>query len=223
MSLSASLADCPLFEGIGSDQLEEMFGCFGARRLSFRRGDTIMSEGAPARDVGIMLRGRAQVIRTDYYGNRSIMMNIEGGQLFGESFACSKVEAMPVSVVAVEDCQVILIECRRILTVCSSACTFHSRLILNLLQIVADKNLAMNQKAMITSKRTTREKLMAYLLLMAKQAGSARFSVPFDRQGLAEYLEVDRSGLSSELSKLKKEGILDFYKSDFCLKRAIEG
>jgi len=167
--------------------------------------------------VGILIAGQVQLVRTDYYGNRSIMMNIRAGQLFAESFACARAARLPASVVAVEDCEVLLLDCRRVLTSCCNACAFHSRIIFNLLQIVAEKNLALHRKAMITSRRSTRGKLMTYLLLQAKEAGRADFTIPFDRQGLADYLEVDRSGLSAELSKLKKAGVLDYYRSDFRL------
>jgi len=182
-----------------------------------RQGGIILAEGAPAQDVGILIAGQVQLVRTDYYGNRSIMMNIRAGQLFAESFACARAARLPASVVAVEDCEVLLLDCRRVLTSCCNACAFHSRIIFNLLQIVAEKNLALHRKAMITSRRSTRGKLMTYLLLQAKEAGRADFTIPFDRQGLADYLEVDRSGLSAELSKLKKAGVLDYYRSDFRL------
>ena len=212
-----NLSRCPLFDGIRHDELDALMGCVGAREVSVRRNEAILREGEPAREIGILLSGRAQVVRTDYYGNRSIVVGIEAGELFGETFACAAVDALPVSVVAAEACSVLLINCQRLMTPCTQACGFHSRLIYNLLRIVASKNLIMHQKEMITSKRTTREKLMTYLLLQAKAAGNDRFSIPFDRQGLADFLGVDRSGLSSELGKLKREGILDYYKSDFRL------
>ena len=217
--LADTLQHCPLFEGIAPEDLTAMLGCLGARHISYAKGDILMDEGAPPKDVGILLKGQLQLIRTDYYGNRSIMMNIAPGQLFAESFACARAARLPASVVAVEDCEVLLLDCRRVLTSCCNACAFHSRIIFNLLQIVAEKNLALHRKAMITSRRSTREKLMTYLLLQAKEAGRADFTIPFDRQGLADYLEVDRSGLSAEMSKLKKEGVLDYFKSDFRLCR----
>lgn len=212
-----SLLHCALFDGIGADDLAGMLDCLGARRAAYARGEIILAEGAPAQDVGILIAGQVQLVRTDYYGNRSIMMNIRAGQLFAESFACARAARLPASVVAVEDCEVLLLDCRRVLTSCCNACAFHSRIIFNLLQIVAEKNLALHRKAMITSRRSTRGKLMTYLLLQAKEAGRADFTIPFDRQGLADYLEVDRSGLSAELSKLKKDGVLDYYRSDFRL------
>ena len=216
------LPSCPLFEGVSPQDLPGMLACLGARTLSAGRGQTILCEGDPARDVGVLLSGQAQIVRTDYFGNRTIIASVSPGELFAESFACAKAPQLPVSVVAARDCRYMLIDCRRIMTSCSQACAFHSRIIYNLLQLVASKNLAMHQRALITAGRTTREKLMTYLLMQAKAASSAHFSIPFDRQGLADYLGVDRSGLSAELSKLKKEGVLDYYKSDFRLLQAID-
>ena len=210
---SVLLPECPLFDGIEANHLSAMAGCLGAKTVFVKKNAPLLSEGAPARNIGILLTGRAQIIRTHYYGNRSIIMNVEAGQLFGEAFACADVESLPISVIAAEDSSALMIDCRRIMTTCSNACEFHSRLIYNLLKIVSRKNLALHQKAEITSCRTTREKLMTYLLLQAKQAGSARFTIPFDRQGLADFLEVARSGLCAEISKLKKQGALDYHKN----------
>ena len=215
------LLSCPLFAGVAPDDLSSMLSCLGTERRSSNKGEFILEEGTPATDVGILLSGRAQLILTDYYGNRSIILAIEPGELFGESFACAQAKRLPVSVVADENCEYMLIDCKRLLTGCSHACAFHSQVIFNLLQIVASKNIALNQRAIITSRRTTREKLLSFLHLQAKQAGAARFSIPFDRQELADYLEVDRSGLSAEMSKLKKEGALDYYKNSFHLLRQL--
>ena len=110
-----------------------------------------------------------------------------------------------------------LIDCRRITTSCSNACGFHSQMIYNLLQSVAMRNLEFHQKLQIVSKRTTRDKLMAYLLSEAKRCGSKSFTIPFDRQELADYLGVERSAMSAELSKLQKDGILQTNRSQFTL------
>lgn len=217
MTNYASMADCPLFDGIASEDYSGLLACLCARRMTACKGQTILSEGSPARDVGILLSGRAQLIRTDYYGNRSIMLDIMPGQLFAESFACSKASSLPVDVVAAEDCTYLLVDARRIMTSCSHACAFHSRMIFNLLQIVADRNLRLHERALITGKRTTREKLITYLLIRAKETGGSVFTIPFDRQALADYLEVDRSGLSTELSKLRREGYLEYRRSNFRL------
>ena len=156
-------------------------------------------------------------MREDFYGNRSIVAHIAPSELFGETYACAGVSSLPVSVVADEDSRILLLDSRRIATCCSNACEFHNRVIYNLLRLVATKNLVYDQKIQITSQRTTREKLMAYLLNQAKLQGSNSFTIPYDRQGLADYLEVDRSGLSAEISKLRKEGVLESEKNHFTL------
>ena len=119
--------------------------------------------------------------------------------------------------VADEDSQVLLMECRRITTSCCNACEFHNRIICNLLKLVAVNSLMFDLKIQVTSKRTTREKLMTYLLDQAKLRGSSSFTIPFDRQELAAYLEVDRSGRSAETSKLRPEGVLESEKNRFTL------
>ena len=211
------LETCPLFSGIQMDELQGLMGCLGGRLRKVEKGICILREGDPARDVGIVLSGAVQLVREDYYGNRSIVAYIGPGGLFAESYACAGVSALPVSVVADVDSEVLLIDCQRITVSCSNACAFHSRIIFNMLQLVAKSNLVYDQKIQITSQRTTREKLMTYLLNQAKLQNSNRFTIPYDRQELADYLEVDRSGLSAEISKLRKQGVLESEKNHFVL------
>ena len=213
----AILQQCPLFDGIDPKDLDAMMGCIGGRPISIAKGQPVFREGDPAVSVGIVLRGAVRLVRDDYYGNRSIVAHIAPGELFGESYACAGIPALPVSIVADEDSTVLLMDCRRITVTCSSACAFHSRIIYNLLRLVAEKNLVFDQKIQVTSKRSTREKLMTYLLNQAKLHGSNDFVIPYDRQELADYLEVDRSGLSAEISKLRRENILQSEKNRFIL------
>lgn len=211
------LCRCPMFNDIERDNLIAMIGCLGARVRNYKKGEVILAEGEPAKYIGIVLSGSARIIRIDYYGNRSIVANIEASQLFGESFACAGVDSLPVDVIATSDSAVLLIEAARIISTCNNACGFHRQMIFNLLRVVATKNLIFNQKIDITSKRSTREKLMTYLLLQAKENNCNSFEIPFDRQELADYLEVDRSGLSAEISKLRKEKILECERNRFTL------
>ena len=211
------LQACPLFDGVAREEMSAMLGCLGARSIGAARGQIIFSEGDPALYVGIVLEGAVRLIREDYYGNRSIVARITPGQVFGESYACAGLPRLPISVLAEEDCVCLLIDCRRITVSCTNACVFHSRMIFNLLRLVAEKNLLFHQKLEITSKRTTRDKLMAYLMSQAKRSGSDEFTIPFDRQALADYLEVDRSGLSSEIGKLRREGRIACDKNVFRL------
>lgn len=209
---------CPLFEGIHMEDLGSMLGCIGGRTVSAVKGEYLCREGDPAVYVGMVLSGAVRLEREDFYGNRSIVAHIGPAELFGETYACAHAATLPISVVADEDCRVLLMDCSRITKTCSHACSFHSRIIFNLLRVVAEKNMVYDQKIQITSKRTTREKLMTYLINQAKLQGSSSFRIPYDRQELADYLEVDRSGLSAEISKLRREGILDSDKNHFVLK-----
>ena len=209
------LERCPLFNGIRMEDLSAMMGCIGGRTVFVQKGQPVFREGDPATHLGMVLTGAVRLEREDYYGNRSIVAHIGPSALFGETYACAGVEYLPISVVADEDSTVLLMDCRRITVSCSNACAFHSRIIFNLLRLVAEKNLVYDQKIQFTSRRTTREKLMAYLLYQAKLHNSNYFSIPYDRQELADYLEVDRSGLSAEISKLRREGALECEKNQF--------
>ena len=211
------LLQCPLFAGIGAEELSGMLGCLAGRIIPMKKGQCLLREGDSAASIGIVLEGTVQLLREDYYGNRSIVGHIGPTQLFGETYAYAGAKSLPVSVVADADGKVLMISSQRISSCCTSACAHHNRMIANMLHLVASKNLMLHQKIFITSKRSTREKLMAFLLSQAKQAGSRSFTIPFDRLALADYLEVDRSGLSAEIGKLRKEGVLESDKNRFTL------
>lgn len=211
------LQNCPLFQNIEKENLNGLLHCLQATPIKVAKNQYILSEGTPAKYVGILLSGNARIEQEDYYGNRSIVANIAPGELFGESFACAGLNALPVNVIATQDCEIVLLDCMRLMTTCSNACEFHNTIIFNMLKIMATKNLSFHRKITITSKRSTREKLMAYLLSEAKAQNSRSFTIPFDRQALADYLGVDRSGLSAEISKLRQEGIIECKKGNFTL------
>lgn len=209
------LKKCSLFDDIADDNLSVMLGCLGAKIQHYTKNQTILTEGEPAKYIGVILSGSAQIVQIDYYGNRSIIANVDPAQLFGESFACAGIKVLPVNVVASSDTEVMLIDCRRILSLCSNSCAFHNQMIYNLMKVVATKNIIFNQKIAITSKRSTKEKLIAYLLAEAKKNQSDSFTIPYDRQELADYLGVERSGLSVEISKLKNTGMIEANKKHF--------
>ena len=211
------LRKCSLFADIEDQHLIAMLSCLGAKRESFDKKYTIFAEGNPAKYIGILLSGSAQIIRHDYYGNRSIVAGVLPGELFGESFACADIKTLPVSIVANEPCEVLLIDGSHVLHTCSNGCEFHRRMIYNLMRDLAAKNIMFHQKLDITGKRSTREKLLAYLAYVERQTGKNEFEIPFDRQELADYLEVDRSGLSAEIGKLRREGVIYCRKNHFVL------
>lgn len=211
------LLKTPLFSGVEPQELSALLGCMQARVNAVPKGSPVFLEGDPAGFLGVVLSGAVQIVRDDYYGNRSMLAHAQAGQLFGETYACSNTEKMPVSGYAVRDCEILWLSCRKMLTICGNACRFHNQLVTNLLQVVAEKNRELSQKIQFMSQKTTREKLMAYLSDQAKKAGSASFTIPFDRQALADYLGVERSAMSAELSKLRDSGILTAKGAHFTL------
>lgn len=212
------LSECSLFQGIAPLDQKRVMECLKGRSLKVPKGDTVFWEGDPAWFVGLVLSGAVQVVREDYYGNRSVMGLLMPGELFAEAFACAGIKTLPVSAVAKQDSEVLFLNCRHVMTSCTKACYFHHLLIRNLLQEMAQKNLMLSQKIRYMSEKTTKEKLMSYLLDQAKKQGSQEFTIPYDRQSLADYLGVERSAMSAELGKLKKEGVIDTKGAWFLLK-----
>lgn len=214
---SSILLQCPLFHGVRPEELSAMLGCLNASVRTCRKGEAILQEGDPATHLGILLSGQAQILREDYHGDRSIVTVVTPGQLFAETFACAQAEELPVTVMCTEPSQVMLIECARLTTTCAAACAHHQRIVLNLLRATAAKNMYLHRKLTILSQRTTREKLMTYLSDQARLHHSRAFTIPFDRQALADYLGVERSALSAEIGKLRDLGVLESQKSHFKL------
>lgn len=204
-----------LFKGIGEAEFQPLLSCLSAQEVYYEKDQTVFFSGESIEQFGIVLSGQVQVVDDDYYGNRNILAKIDAGNLFGESFAFATIDSLPVSVITTTESELLFIDHRRLATPCPRACAFHSRLIWNMMNIVSVKNIMLTQKIEFTSKRTTREKLLAYLAAEAKKNGNSRFSIPLNRQELADYLAVERSAMSAELSKLRNDGMLNFHKNQF--------
>jgi CRP-like cAMP-binding protein len=170
--------------------------------------------------VGLILSGSVHIVSEDFWGRKDILSQLGPGELFAESYSCAQADRLPMSVLAVENTDVMLLSCRKIITTCTSACSFHAQLIANMLQIISNKNILLMQKIEQLSKRTTREKLLAYLSAEAQKAGRSQFEIPFSRQEMADYLAVDRSAMSTELGKMREEGLVDYDRNRFELKGA---
>jgi len=209
------LKSVALFSGIQENDLQLLLSCLSAKTVHFEKNQMVFLSGEQTNDFGIVLSGQVQIFQEDYYGNKSIYANIGPGHLFGESFACAQIKSLPVSVMTTAESDLLFIDCRRLSSPCTNACAFHRLLIHNMLHIVARKNVSLAQKIEFTSKRTTREKLLSYFSAEARKAKSSRFTIPFNRQELADFLSVDRSAMSAELGKLRDEGALKFHKNEF--------
>lgn len=207
-----------LFSGISETELTAMLSCLETREERFPKDTFLLRTGDTAESIGLVLSGSVLVVQEDIWGNRNILSKAGPGQTFAAAYACAPGSLLNVSVLAETPVTAMFLNVKRVLNVCPSACEHHSRIIRNLLGELAEKNLRFGKKLTHMGQRTTRAKLMSYFSAEAQRLGSYEFDIPFSRQQLADYLAVERSGLSLELGKMRSEGLLDFYKSHFILK-----
>lgn len=206
-----------LFSGVKDTEITSMLHCLQAKLLTFKKGDYVLREGEHIDKLTILVEGKLLVQRDDFWGNRSIVNVIRIGEMFGEAYVAPESGSLLNDVIAEEDSTVIFFDVRRILTVCSTACRFHSMVVQNLFFALSEKNRKLVQKIGHMSKRSTRAKLLSYLSEEAKRHNNNRFTIPFTRQQLADFLCVDRSAMSNELCKMRDEGLLQFDKNKFIL------
>ena len=211
-----SLSKCLLFNGIKAEELTALLGCMQSKVIEFDKNKTVMQEGKVFDKLGILLEGNLQVVQYDYLGNRTIISTVEPLQIFGEAFSYVKTK-FPMNVETTEKSKVLFLISDRISNPCPNGCVFHKQLINNLLHILAHKNVNLTQKIECMSKRTTKEKLLTFLTLESIKQNSKEFYISYDRQSLADYLGVERSAMSAELSKLRKDGIIEYEKNHFKL------
>ena len=207
-----------LFSGISETELAAMLSCLGTKTGSFPKDTFLLRAGDTAESIGLVLSGSVLVVQEDIWGNRNILSKAGPGQTFAAAYACAPGSLLNVSVLAETPVTAMFLNVKRVLNVCPSACEHHSRIIRNLLGELAEKNLRFGEKLTHMGQRTTRAKLMSYLSAEAQRLGTCEFDIPFSRQQLADYLAVERTGLSQELGKMRSEGLLDFHKSHFILK-----
>ena len=206
-----------LFSGVGNDDILAMLNCLNATVREYHKGEYAFRQGEYIRDLMILAEGRLHIQKEDYWGNLNILNEIRPGEMFGEAYIVPNSGTLLNDVIAAETSTVLFFDMERVLTVCPSACPFHTQLIKNMFYTISDKNKSLVQKLSYMSERSTREKLLSYLSDEAKRQNSSSFSIPFNRQQLADFLSVDRSAMSNELCKLRDEGMLDFHKSEFTL------
>ncbi|MBB5182132.1 cyclic nucleotide-binding domain-containing protein [Catenisphaera adipataccumulans] len=206
-----------LFSNISKPELITLLPCLNGQKKTYTKEEYIYWAGDTITNVGLLLSGRAHIERYDYWGSRHIVHALQPGDLFGESYAASADSTLNVCVQADEDLTVLFLELPKILHMCRSACPFHARLIDNLVSLLANRNVMLNEKLTYITQHSLQDKILAYLSAESIRQHSAYFDIPFDRQQLADYLNADRSALSSALSKLKAKGIIDFQKNHFHL------
>lgn len=211
------LTKTKLFSGNSEEEIKVMLTCLGATEKFYGKGDTIYHEGDDITHMGMVLSGSVRMENDDLWGNTSILAHMSPGELFGETYACLPGEPLMVRVVAAESTHVLFLDAARLMKVCRNTCGHHARLIQNLLMSSAEKNINLSRRIFHTSSKTIRGRLLAYLSFQASRQNSREFTIPFNRQQLADYLSVDRSALSNELSKMQKEGLIKVEKNQFQL------
>ena len=211
------LAGTRLFQGIREHEIEARLTCLAAEERTYRKDAYIYRAGDVTGRLGVVMEGAVNIIKDDVWGNRKIIENIGGGQIFGETYACLKGEPLMVDVQASERSRILFMDVNRILTTCSSSCDFHNRLIRSLMYVLAGKNLMLTKKMDIITPKSLRERVMVYLSQESVKQGCRTVTVPFNRQQMADYLSVDRSALSAELSRMQRDGVISYEKNRFTI------
>lgn len=204
-----------LFTEIPDSDFSAMMRCIGYRIHSFRKGEIIALEGQYINHIGIVISGTVDVDKEDIWGNRTMLIRMCAGELFGESFACGSESESIVTFRASSKAEILFMPFQRIMTTCPNACKFHHQLITNMVRIIANKNRELMLKVEVVSKKTIREKILAYLSIQSRIFQSNEFDIPLSRTAMAEYLCVDRSAMTRELVNMKKEGSVCFTRNHF--------
>lgn len=210
-----------LFRGCSEEDITNMAEYLDFRTNKYRKGDVILGAGSIVTDIGLVLSGSVRIEHSDLWGNKSILGITPAGGVFAESYACIPNEPMMVDAVANEDCNILFISVPKLFMPCS-VCESQNRLIQNLVMISARKNLQLSRRSLHTSPKTIRGRLLSYFSQQVSAQGSSKIVIPFDRQQLADYLNLDRSALSKELGKMKNDGLIEYKKNIFEIKIAIE-
>lgn len=211
------LIKCPLFKGMSEDEISEFLRSLNSSERSVKKGEIIFSAGDSARYIGIVLSGSVCVAREDYRGDRIILAVCGAGDLFAEAFAASAAKTLPVTVSAQSDGYILLIDCLKLMSAEALSPMLQSTATANFLKILADKNIRLTQKINHITQKTTSQKVLSLLSEYAENADGKPFKIPLNRQELADYLSVERSALSAVLSKMQKDGIIEYKKNTFRL------
>lgn len=195
-----------IFNNIQKEDIKKMLKCFEAKTRTFKKDSIIMSFLGNTSTIGIIITGKAELIRNDYNGNRTILENLNQDDIFGEIFSNYNIDEL--SIKATEETTVLFIDYYHITKRCKKACPYHSKLVENTLNILSQKIISINERIEILTKKTTREKLLVYFDIMSKKKLSKTFTIPFTYTNLAHYLGIDRSAMQRELKNLKEDNLI---------------
>ncbi|MBQ3529802.1 MAG: Crp/Fnr family transcriptional regulator [Oscillospiraceae bacterium] len=211
------LRNSPFFQGMTEEEILSVLHCVNATVLHRKKDEYILRVGDSTETMGLVLSGSVLCLQEDLWGHRNIIHRIGAGEFFAEAFAATSGSVLDVNIVADEDTEVMLLHTGRLLQTCPHACAHHNRLVRNMVSVMARRVMDLNEKITHMAKRSTREKLLSYLSAESIRQGKLSFTIPYDRQQLADYLCVERAAMSVELSKLQKEGLLKTNRNHFSI------
>lgn len=210
-----TLKEVTLFNGIDENDIKSLIPCLNYRIKTFDKGSNIILPDEVVENIGIVIEGIAEITKEDIEGNKTIVSILTKGNMFAESIVCRKNKKSPVCVTSIEECKVLFISYDKVIRSCTNRCEFHVNLINNLLITIAEKNFILNNKIDILLLKGLRERIAKFLIRKYKESGQTSFNINLNRNRLAEYLNVSRSALSRELSRMKDENIIDYYQNSF--------
>ena len=206
-----------LFRGMTETEISNALQVLEAREKNFQKSETLLIAGTITERMGLVLEGSVTIESNDVWGNRTIISHVGKGQVFAETYALLENEPMLVDVTASEDCRILFLRSGRIQSLKSSLEPWILKYVKNLLTISMHKNLILSGRSFHTAPKTIRGRVMAYLNSVSLQKHSREFDIPFDRQQLADYLNLERSALSKELGKMQRDGLISCRKNHFII------
>ena len=204
-----------LFKDMKDEEIITMLNCLDANKKTYKKNEVVFPMGKKIENIGLVLDGKLEIAREDFWGNKSMISILQKGDIFGEAYAFAADDPFWASVATLTDASVLFLKASKVVHTCANGCSFHSELINNLVSVIAHRNLKLNAKVSHMSERSIRRKILSFLSGESKKVNNVKFKITYNRQQLADYLSVDRSALSNELSKLRNEGILNFERNNF--------
>ena len=208
-----------LFDGLGREEVEGLMGCLDPDHRLYVRGEHVFRPGERITRFGFVLDGAIRVEAANIWGERTLLVLAEPGKTFAEAYACAPGRPLLVDIVADRESEVLLFDVARLMHTCPLGCERHRTAATNFTRLLALRNIELSRRAFVTAPLTIREKVLSYLSLQATEQGGLAFDIPLNRAQMAEYLGVDRSALSAELSRMKAEGLIDYRLRHFVLSR----
>lgn len=211
------IKNSPIFFGMTDNELDRMLECFKGYIKNYEEGDMIIRQGDIITKIYLILEGKVNIEKDTYWGRRMIIQQLSANNNIGLALVASKNVESNINAICATDTTILILNYEKCSTMCQNACCHHSALIRNLFKILSKENIELIEKIENISQKTIRDKLLTYLSNESLKNKSSSFEIQFNRQELADYLNIDRSAMSFEMSKLKQEGFIDYNKNKFIL------